>query len=198
MFVTADESKNETRTRVEETDTVAGIGGLRLVGGDRSERALKRAFERDYRESYPMIYNFVLRRVANREVAEDIVSDTFLHAARAYAEFDPTRAKFSTWVISISRNCISDYFRREQVTADIDDVPEGSFATVEDYGEQTSDQDEVLRLLQELDDEERELVYLKYYEGKRNVEIAEALGMNASTISTKLARAMAKMRAAAR
>jgi DNA-directed RNA polymerase specialized sigma24 family protein len=38
---------------------------------------------------------------------------------------------------------------------------------------------------------------MKYYEGKRNVEIADELGINLSTVSTKLSRAVAKMRAAA-
>ena len=64
--------------------------------------------------------------------------------------------------------------------------------------EQLADADLAERLFQSLDDVERELVRLKYYEGRRNVEIAEELGINASTVSTKLARALQKMRSAAR
>ena len=48
-----------------------------------------------------------------------------------------------------------------------------------------------------LDDDERELVVLKFREDMRNVDIAQQLGMNASTVSTLLSRAVAKMRAAA-
>lgn len=167
---------------------------FRLV--DENERDPKATFEQNYRESYSLVYNYVLRRMANREAAEDVVSEAFLKAARFYDRFDSSRAKFSTWVISIARNCISDYFAREVATAPIDEVPEGIFAEEDEQQNQFGDAELVQKLLALLDDDERELVYLKYYEGLRNVEIAEQLGLNASTVSTKLARAIAKMRAA--
>ena len=46
-------------------------------------------------------------------------------------------------------------------------------------------------------DESRELVFKKYYEQKSNKQIALEMDMNASTVSTKLSRAMAKMRTVA-
>ncbi|MBR1828401.1 MAG: sigma-70 family RNA polymerase sigma factor [Atopobiaceae bacterium] len=173
---------------------MASNGGFSLVGSGKRDR--KSSFEHYYRESYSLVYNYVLRRTSNREAAEDVVSEAFLRAARFYERFDPARAKFSTWVISIARNCISDYFDREVATAPIDEVPEGVFAQEDTQADRFDDINMLQKLLATLDDEEKELIYLKYYEGKRNVEIAEALGMNASTISTKLARAIAKMREA--
>lgn len=174
---------------------MAGNSGFSLVGSGKRDR--KASFEHYYRESYSLVYNYILRRTASREAAEDVVSEAFLRAARFYDRFDPTRAKFSTWVISIARNCISDYYDREVAMAPIDEVPEGVFAENDERVEQVDQLDDIAKLqklLSKLDDEERELIHLKYYEGKRNVEIAEVLGMNASTISTKLARAIAKMR----
>ena len=53
------------------------------------------------------------------------------------------------------------------------------------------------KLLAELDEEDRELVHLKFYEGMQNKQIGELLGMNPSTVGTKLHRAVARMRAAA-
>ena len=173
---------------------MAGNGGFSLVGSGKKDH--RTSFEHYYRESYSLVYNYVLRRTSNREVAEDVVSEAYLRAARFYDRFDPTRAKFSTWVISIARNCISDYYDREVVTAPIDEVPEGVFAQEDTQVDQLDDITVLQKLLSMLDEEEKELIYLKYYEGKRNVEIAEALGMNASTVSTKLARAIAKMREA--
>lgn len=173
---------------------MASNGGFSLVGSGKRDR--NASFEHYYRESYSLVYNYVLRRTSNREVAEDVVSEAFLRAARFYERFDPTRAKFSTWVISIARNCISDYFDREVATAPIDEVPEGVFAQEDTQADHLDDLAMLQKLLAKLDDEEKELIYLKYYEGKRNTEIAEVLGMNASTVSTKLSRAIAKMREA--
>ena len=173
------------------------VGGrFRLVDGT-SKQDARHSFEEQYRACYPMVYNYVFRRMSSREATEDVVSEAFLRAARFYDRFDERRAKFSTWVISIARNCISDYFSREAPVSPLDEVPEGAYSDEGLHVEQLGDAELVQHLLSSLDETERELVYMKYYEGKRNVEIAEALGMNASTISTKLARALSKMRAIA-
>ena len=132
--------------------------------------------------------------MANDEAAEDVVSEAYLLAARSFHLFDPTRTKFTTWVTSIALNCMRSHYRKNRPTAALDETPEEKTAV---YGEQDiiDDQDLIEHLLEHLDDEERSLVFMKYYEGKRNIEIANELDMNASTVSTKLARAISKMRA---
>ena len=174
-----------------------GRGGRTAIRRNRlSERDLeKREFTRLYQESYSVVYNYVRYRMASDE-AEDIVSEAFMLAARSFRSFDPSRAKFSTWVIKIAINCMNTYYRRERPTVDVDEiapilVSEGSEEDVID------DRELVDRLLGVLDDDERELVVLKCREDMRNVDIAQQLGMNASTVSTLLSRAVAKMRAAA-
>ena len=171
---------------------------LTVIRGGRSEGpSAASRFERDYRESYPMVYSYVLGRMNNREAAEDVVAEAYLRAARSYDKYDPTRSKFSTWVITIARNCMVDYYRRDEPASPLEDVAEGAFASEEHTDDVMADADLVHRLLEVLDEDERMLVYLKYYEDRRNGEIAKELGMNASTVSTKLSRAMAKMRAVA-
>ena len=156
----------------------------------------RREFERLYRESYSLVYNFVCYRMAGDHAAEDVVADAFLQAARNFRSFDPTRSKFSTWVISIAKNCMVSHYRKAKPTVALDDAPQKSLSV---EGDQAHVDDRILvtQLLAALEPDVRELVFMKYYEGKRNVEIAEELGMNASTVSTKLADAMHKMRAVA-
>jgi RNA polymerase sigma-70 factor (ECF subfamily) len=170
---------------------------LRLVRGGQVSSDPKQEFERNYRENYPMVYNYVFRRVADRSAAEDVTSEAFLRAARYFSRFDPERAKFSTWVISIARNCINDYFARSADSVPLDEISEGAYAQEEVGNDHVGNVELAEQLLAVLDDDERRLVYLKYYEERRNTEIAEILGMNASTVSTRLSRAMAKMRAVA-
>ena len=127
---------------------------------------------------------------------EDVVAEAYLKAARSFSKFDPARAKFSTWVVTIAHNCMNDHWRRTRQTTCIDDVPESHFAE-SDGTDVVNDRDLVDRLLGVLDDVERDLVIRKYLLGYRNVEIAKELGMNASTVATKLANALAKMRSVA-
>lgn len=161
-----------------------------------SEDRRAREFERLYRESYATVYGWVRVRMSNDADAEDIVADAFLRAARAFGSFDPKRAKFATWVTAIAKNCMATHFRKVRPTAALEDVPEGAFAVDGDYDE-VCDPMVVKQLLACLNDEERELIALKYHEGFRNTEIAQELGINPSTVSTKLARALEKMRVCA-
>ena len=177
-----------------------GVQAHRTGGRNKSDlehtRDLEREFERLYLESYSIVYGWVRVRMASDAEAEDIVADAFLRAARAFPTFDPARAKFSTWVTTIARNCMITHFRRSRPTSPLENVPEHALAVEGGQGE-TDDLLLVKQLLACLDDEERELVALKYRQGFRNVDIAEQLGVNASTVATKLARALEKMRARA-
>ena len=155
-----------------------------------------REFERLYRESYATVYGWARVRMSNDADTEDIVAEAYLKAARAFGSFDPKRAKFATWVIAIAKNCMATHFRKVRPTTTLDDVPESAFAVDGDYDE-VCDPMVVKQLLTCLSNEERELVALKYHEGLRNTEIAEELGINPSTVSTKLARALEKMRVCA-
>ncbi|MBQ9004426.1 MAG: sigma-70 family RNA polymerase sigma factor [Eggerthellaceae bacterium] len=153
-------------------------------------------FERLYLESYAAVYNYVRYRMDNDVEVEDVVSEAFMRAARAFGTFDSTRAKFSTWVITIARNCMMDHWRRAHPAIELDNIS-GDRLAVPDTTGGVADRDLVGRLLAVLDDTERNLVLMKYREGFRNVDIAAELGMNASTVSTKLANALAKMRTVA-
>lgn len=158
---------------------------------------LEYEFERLYRESYELVYNYVRCRMRYSDAVEDIVAEAYLKAARLFGTFDPSRAKFSTWVVRIAVNCLNDHWRRTRSTACIDDVPEERLARPDSTTE-VDDRDLVDRLLGVLDEAERDLVLMKYLLGYHNIDIAEETGMNASTVSTKLACALRKMRTAAR
>ena len=131
--------------------------------------------------------------MSNDSDAEDVVAEAYLKAARAFRSFDPARAKFSTWVVTIARNCMISHFRRARTDAYLDEVEDRAIA--EEGGQSAiDDRDLALQLLAVLDDRDCELVLMKYFKGMRNVEIARELGMNPSTVSTRLASALAAMR----
>ena len=150
-----------------------------------------------YRDNYKRVYNYVFYKTLSRDLTEDIVSEAFLKAVRAFDSFDASKASFSTWVCTIARNCMLDYYRRTRPVEDIEEIPEGVFATEDSYDETDETAQLVRKLLAVVDEDDRELINLKYYQGLRNKEIAEVLGINASTIATRLSRAIARMRAAA-
>ena len=164
-----------------------------LRGG---KSAAEREFERLYKESFGLVYSYVRARMSRDADAEDVVAEAYMKAARSFDSFDPNRAKFSTWMVAIARNCMISHFRKERVTTALDDVPE-SVAATEGGQNAVDDRELALQLLATLDDDERALVLLKYREDMRNIDIARERNMNPSTVSTVLARAIGKMRARA-
>lgn len=163
----------------------------------RSRRVGSRSYDFDhlYRESYSKVYNYAYYQLLNADAAEDVTAEAFLKAARAFDSFNPKLASFSTWVIAIERNCVIDYLRKSKPTTNIEDIAEGFFASEDGEYKHVEDADLTRHLLAQLDESERELVFLKYYADMRNVDIAAQTGVNESTVATRLARSIAKMRA---
>ena len=69
--------------------------------------------------------------------------------------------------------------------------------TEDEYPALDERQKRVAELLSCLSEDDRELVYLKYYQDKKNIEIAQLLDMNPSTVATRLRRALILMQSKA-
>lgn len=77
-------------------------------------------------------------RVANRELAEDLVQETFLSAYRHRAQFDG-KAAFGTWLAAILRRKIADHYRKTNRSPDLNaESLEGSDAVFTGKGKWTS------------------------------------------------------------
>ena len=156
--------------------------------------ASEQGFERMYEEYFSKIYNYIFYRILSREDTEDIVSEVFLKAARNARSFDPKKASLQTWLYTIVKNALTDYYRaRKTVLSLEDEVVQVDF---EAQLEQITCQQrkEVYRALFQLKERERIVVYCKFFEGYNNRQIAALLDMNESTVGTVLSRALSKLR----
>ena len=175
-------------------------GHLALVQDDVRDA---RSFERYYRENYQRVYGYVYTITLSHDETEEVVSEAFLKTARLFESYDSSRASFGTWVCTIARNIAFDRMRKrkrrnEWTESELDTDLSGIAGAEEEFDlEDSGDAQLAEKLLASLSDGDRELVYLKFYREMRNTEIAEALHMNASTVSTRLSRAIARMRKAA-
>lgn len=157
-----------------------------------------RAFERLYRASYKRVYAYVYTVTLSHDETEEVVSEAYLKAARSFARFDSDKASFTTWVCTIARNVAYSRMRtrgrRDEWTESELDY---DLSRIPDHDEENhfeEDTQMAQKLLEVLTDEERDLVYLKFYRELSNKQIGEELSMNPSTVGTKLSRAVAKMR----
>lgn len=143
------------------------------------------------------LYGFVFARVGgNASAAEDLTQETLLEACRS-AHTYRGESTLSTWVCAIARHRIARYYekeRREEVARAglrlvvIDDEPD-DLGIVE-----LEDRDEVIRALGRLSVSHRQVLVLKYLDGRSVAEIAEQLGRTAVQIQSLLQRARENLR----
>ena len=154
----------------------------RVAQGDRQALAL--LFERHQLK----VYRFVLRLVADKASAEDIVSEVFIELWRHAARFEG-RARLSTWVLAIARNKAVSAMRR-RIDQPLDDavaetIPDRA-ATAQETLEATERSAALRRCLAQLSPAHREIIDLVYYHERSVEEVAAIVGVSAATVKTRM------------
>ena len=153
----------------------------------------------------PRLYRYARSIVADAAAAEDVVQDTFVQVARALRRQPPPDVTYAYLATAVRNACYSALRRRRTWSAVI-----GRFAprAVEARGAgvpliepQAPDASEEERLILEsallaLPPEQREVIYLKVFEGLTFQEIARACGINANTAASRYRYAAASLRRA--
>jgi len=145
------------------------------------------------------IYTLVYRMVEHRETAEDLTQEIFIKLYRSLSHFRGD-AKFTTWVYRLTVNLVTDYRRaqrRKPYEAILDKV-KGWFGNRQEEPEaaalQKEEQQTVQRLLSELPDKYRLILYLYHYKQLSYQEIAEVTQLPLKTIETRLYRGKAMLK----
>ena len=153
------------------------------------------AFSLLYRKYVSDVYRYCYRRLEDREAAEDVTSQIFMHAYSAL----PTLGDkpFRPWLFAIARNALIDRYRRRR-------PPESSFdqhheradaaRSPEDLAIDQESADSIHRLFDQLSDRDRQIVELRLA-GLNGVEIAEAMQCSHAVVRTAQHRAFERIRA---
>lgn len=148
----------------------------------------------------PRIYGLCLRMLGRPETAADVAQDAFLRMYEGLPGFDG-RAKFMTWSIRVTLNCVYSYLRREKLRRHAR-LPENEHGI--DIGTSEADPAErlqrltlrrdVVTALGSLDLQARAIIVLRDLQGLDYADIAEVLGTPIGTVKSRLFRARAALR----
>lgn len=75
-------------------------------------------FETVYKQNKNSVLWNILKKVQDKELAEDICQNTFIKAYENYSKYDSNKANIKTWLINISNNAVVDY-TRERYTRNV-------------------------------------------------------------------------------
>jgi len=162
-------------------------------------------FGKLYDQYYSRIFNYVLRRVANIEIAQDLTSEVFFKALKNLGQFHWRNVPFSSWLYRIATNQITDYFRGgKQEMFSLEEIPEPI------SNSSLSAETEVIEAEEELEKHEdflilhqsisrlplkyQEVITLKFFGNKQIKEIAQILGKREGTVKSLLHRGLGKLR----
>lgn len=177
---------------------------LRYQQGDRS------AFAQLVRRHQMPLFNFALRQVRVPQVAEDVVQEAFVRVVQNATEFKH-EARFTTWVYTITRNLCIDHLRkralRKHPSLDESRGEEGDGPTL---GEQTADpkasvereatgtelKERIVRAVDTLPDEQREVFLMREVSNLPFKEIAEITGVPENTVKSRMRYALERLQEA--
>jgi RNA polymerase sigma-70 factor (ECF subfamily) len=161
----------------------------RVAGGDRAALGLL------YDRYAPIVLALGQKILRSRREAEDLLQDVFLEAWRQAGDYEPSRGSVRTWLVLRTRSRALDRCRNawsRTVPLDTSSEREGESAAEPAL---QADHERLRRVLATLPEEQRQVLELGYFEGLSSSEIAERLGVPVGTVKSRVAAAMAKLRA---
>ena len=156
----------------------------------RIKRADKNAASELLKIYYADIYSYLRRLCGSKQDAEDLTQQTFLKVWSSLGSF-AYRSKFSTWLYKIAHNTYIDWQRRNtssiQFHADrwwqecMDNNPSPFANAAERQLAQR-----IYEMVDQLDEDKRQVIHLHYYQGLSLRETAKVLGIATSTVKYRL------------
>jgi len=144
---------------------------------------------------YDRVYRFIFFRVRDTYDAEDIASEVFVRVAKNLRKYDAQKASLSTWIFTIAlneirRDCGCRHSELPLEAAENAPMADESLDLVL-ANEQTI---ELSFALAQLEEKQRTAVLLRYYGDMSYKEIARAMKLSETNVSTIISRSIKKLK----
>ncbi|WP_433266086.1 sigma-70 family RNA polymerase sigma factor [Actinosynnema sp. CS-041913] len=155
------------------------------------------AFGALYDRYVDVVYRYVLFRVGDRTLAEDVTSETFLRALRSIGSISYQGRDVGAWFVTIARNIVFDHvkssrYRLEVTTAELADNREVTSGPEQEVLTDAANA-ELLRCVAQLGDDQRECITLRFIQGLSVAETAAKMGRNEGAIKALQHRAVRRL-----
>ena len=152
------------------------------------------AFGRLYSYYVQPVYRYLYSRVRVVHEAEDLTSQTFIAAYEALPRYRE-RGLFPAWLFRIARSRLMDYFRKNRFEAGLDaanrSVEEGDALN---YFIQNEELRCLKSLIQNLNNDEQDLIHLRYVAELPFAEMGELLGKREDAVKKSVYRLLARLK----
>jgi RNA polymerase sigma-70 factor (ECF subfamily) len=168
-----------------------------------SDKILVRKAKRGDREAYGMlylkhldsIYRYIYFRVnQDRYEAEDLTEIVFFKAWDKLDYFEEDGVGFRAWIYKIAHNLVIDHYRDNKKRAELNDSIPDESQNVEEKVLKDLESKNLLKAIEQLSEEQREVITMKFIEGFSNKEIGKVLNKGDDAVRALKFRALKKLR----
>ena len=156
------------------------------------QRGSDRALAAVYQEFSQGVFAYCLKILADRQLAEDVVQETFLKV-RQHAQSIQRNESFRSWIFRIARNEALMQLRKRRWNGQVEDESVWNEETPHQQFVALERSEIVNRLLDSLKHEYREVLVLLVYEDMSYAEIAAVTGATESSVKSRIFRARKEM-----
>ncbi len=147
---------------------------------------MRKKVEKELLDNYSKYYRLAYSYVRNESDAMDIVQEGAYKAMKEYTSINHDEY-LSSWVYRIVINTALDFLRKKKKEIPWDEEEEMSYEdTYTDY--------DTLKLLDHLEEDDRIIIILRYFEDQKIEDIAKITGDNINTVKSKMYRALKKLK----
>ena len=162
----------------------------------KAQRGDERAFTLIVRAYEQPVFNYVLRLVGDRSLAEDLTQEIFLRVFQGLPGFS-LRSRFTTWLFQVTKNRVLDELRamerRPRAVVTLDEIP--PLEALDQPFERTETIDAVWRAIESLNVDLKMALLLRDVVGLAYTEIADALEITLATVKWRIYKAREEVQA---
>ncbi|CAI6084747.1 RNA polymerase sigma factor [Cohnella sp. JJ-181] len=141
-----------------------------------------------------LVYSYALRSVRGEQAARDIVQSVFVRLWTTESDYDPDKGKFTSWLITITRNITTDWLRKQRRHVEgIVPYTDEELARIPDEGaspeasvERESFKGQIRGAYRHLSEPQIELLEQFYWQGFTLKELAARYGEPLGTVKNRL------------
>ena len=170
---------------------VATDARLVKLASEGDDRAFEYLFMR-YNEAIKHLFE---QRLGNNDTSDDLLQETFIKVYLHLADYSESYT-FGQWIYTIARNTLVDHLRRRTNDLSIDDrfrAPQATTPSPEESVIMNQSRNHFYSAVEELSEEYRQIIEMRFLEEYSYEEIAEKLGRPLNTIKTQIRRAKAQV-----
>jgi RNA polymerase sigma-70 factor, ECF subfamily len=163
---------------------------------ERAQRGDRVALEELYLLHFDRIYSYLHMSVGSRHDAEDLTTQTFVKMLEAIGRFQWRSVPFSAWLFRIAHNLAMDHFRANRRWQPEEEVPEtvqGEESSAEEQALASLGQTSMMKLIERLSPEQRQVLTLKFVFRFSNAEAAAILDKTEGAVKSLQHRALASL-----